>query len=257
MLWKLLILGWGVSATILDHSAQRDQQGLRRVLLGNKQGKDRDEPGKQDKQDGKVGKDGKEEKDGKEAPTRCYSSTIPQSEDKLGIAALSHINVVVSGDIDEASAYYQRILGFLPASNDAGLMDYRNITLESFCLDAGFADGKCRVDIIFLKHVSIHMYLELFKYYEPVSTYPFQLRNTNDVGGVRHVALEVLNATTTYFTLRQMNHEGTFLTNLEQGPLQLTPFPYYFFYWIDKYGVQWEFEQGRPVKYFEIAGITG
>jgi hypothetical protein len=25
---------------------------------------------------------------------------------------------------------------------------------------------------------------------------------------------------------------------------------------VDKYGVQWEFEQGRPVEYYHIAGIT-
>eukprot|EP00808_Paulinella_micropora_P000083 g68169.t1 len=210
---------------------------------------------KQSKQSkSKQSKQSKSKAGKKEAKTRCYT-TEPRSDDKLGMAALSHLNVVVKGSVDEASAYYQEVLGFEPASNADGLMDYRNITLQSFCLDAGFVDGKCRVDIVFLKHKTIHMYLELFRYYEPESTYPFQLRATNDVGGVRHIAVEVLDAVHTYHTLHAMDHQGTFLT--QQEPVQLTPFPYYFFYWIDKYGVQWEFEQGRPVKYFEIAGITG
>ena len=55
-------------------------------------------------------------------------------------------------------------MGFERAINDDGPMDYRNITLASFCIDAGFLDGICRLDILFLKHHVTHIYLELFKY---------------------------------------------------------------------------------------------
>ena len=184
------------------------------------------------------------------------SSTVPRSNDLLGVAALSHINVVVD-DVEEAAVYYQSILGFAPASNADGPMYYQNITLESFCLDAGFEDGLCRVDIMFLKHTTTNIYLELFNYYSPVGNLTYPENRPNDRGGPRHIALEVLNSTETYFNLQKMDHQGEFITKLTDGPLELTPFPYFFFYWRDRYGVIWEFEQGRPVEYYTVAGITG
>ncbi len=39
-------------------------------------------------------------------------------------------------------------------------------------------------------------------------------------------------------------------------PQRLTPDPQTFFYWLDPYGVQWEFEQGRPMARV-INGIVG
>ena len=176
----------------------------------------------------------------------------------LGVGAISHINVVVNDSIDIGSQYYQDILGFEPAYNDGGKMEYRNISNYGFCVDAGFENGDCLVDIIFLKHPIINLYLELFYYYKPndgIKT--IELKKTYDAsGGIRHVALEVLDAVDTYNKLKaKPNHQGTFIT--KDTPIPLDPFPYTFFYWIDKYGTQWEFEEGRPVEYFHVAGITG
>ena len=184
-------------------------------------------------------------------------STVPRSNDALGIAALSHINVVVN-DVNEAAEYYEAVLGFLPASNANGPMNYPNITLESFCLDAGFADGVCQLDILFMKHPTLNIYLELFNYITPEGNQTYPTNRPNDLGGIRHVALEVLNATETYFSLLKLPHQGEIISTVpESGPLELTPFPYTFFYWRDKYGVIWEFEEGRPVQYYTVAGITG
>ena len=86
-------------------------------------------------------------------------------EGKLGVGALSHVNIIVNDTIDIGAAYYEEVLGFERASNADGPMDYRNVTNHGFCVDAGF--DACRVDIIFLKHPVIGMHLELFFYYEP------------------------------------------------------------------------------------------
>jgi len=179
--------------------------------------------------------------------------TTIRTDGTLGIAAISHINVIVNDDIDVGAKYYEEVLGFVPATNTDGPMHYTNITNNGFCVDAGFET--CRVDIIFLKHEVTNLYLELFFYYEPSGNKKISLFNTNDAGGVRHIALEVSDAVDTYNKLKASNHQGTFIT--KDTPIPLDPFPYTFFYWIDRYGVQWEFEQGRPVEYGHIAGITG
>lgn len=177
-----------------------------------------------------------------------------RSQGTLGMAAISHINVVVNDTIDIGSAYYQEVLGFVPATNVDGPMKYTNITNNGFCVDAGFES--CRVDIIFLKHEVMNLYLELFFYYEPLGgNLQIPIFQTNDAGGIRHIAVEVEDAVKTYEELYRSDHQGRFIT--KDKPIPLDPFPYTFFYWVDKYGVQWEFEQGRPVEYYHIAGITG
>ncbi|CAB9509071.1 nucleoside hydrolase [Seminavis robusta] len=187
---------------------------------------------------------------------RSAPDTKIRSHGTLGIAAISHINVVVNDSIDIGAQYYEEILGFKPAYNADGKMEYRNITNYGFCLDAGFEQGDCRVDIIFLKHEVLNLYLGLFYYYSPFQgNLQLPYFETNDVGGVRHIAVELQDAVKTYHQLKAMNHQGRFVT--QDAPVPLDPFPYTFFYWVDKYRIQWEFEQGRPVVYYHIAGITG
>jgi hypothetical protein len=40
-------------------------------------------------------------------------------------------------------------------------MRYMNVSLPGFCVDAGLPAG-CRLDVVFLKHPAIGMFLELF-----------------------------------------------------------------------------------------------
>ena len=186
------------------------------------------------------------------AKTEVAKDTQIRSGGALGMAALSHINVVVDDTVEEGAKYYE-MLGFHPASNADGPMKYLNITNYGFCVDAGF--DACRVDVLFLKHEIINLYLELFFYYEPVGDMVIPIKQTNDAGGIRHIAVEVEDSVATYNELKSKDHQGRFIT--KDTPIPLTPFPYTFFYWVDKYGIQWEFEQGRPVEYYHIAGITG
>ena len=173
------------------------------------------------------------------------------------VQAISHLNVIVD-DIDRAAEFYGTVLGFVPASNAGGSMDYRSVELASFARDAGFADGKVDLDIRFLKHPEIGVYLELMTYRHPRGDQAVHCRRTS----LRHVALEVLDAVAAHAFIRAQQEvyarRGLRIEILGEDhvPEELTPFPYKFFYWIDPWGVQWEMEQGRPIDR-ALKGIVG
>jgi catechol 2,3-dioxygenase-like lactoylglutathione lyase family enzyme len=76
------------------------------------------------------------------------------------VQAISHLNVVVD-DIEAATEFYGTMLGFEQAANADGPMDYPGVDLASFARDAGFADGRVSLDVRFLTHPEIGLYLEL------------------------------------------------------------------------------------------------
>ncbi len=171
------------------------------------------------------------------------------------LIGLSHINVVVD-DINSASSFYERALGFETAIDKEGqIMDYPNVTLESFARNAGFGNRKVDVNVRFLKHQQTGIYLELMQYNSPKGSSNTEKKNTNDIGGIRHIAFEVKDIKKAFDHIK--NLPGAFMINesKEYGPPEeLTPFPIKFFYWIDKYGVQWEFEEGRAIG--QLKGIV-
>ena len=168
------------------------------------------------------------------------------------VQAISHLNVVVD-DIEVATEFYRTVLGFELAANVAGPMDYPGLDLASFARSAGFDDGRVMLDVRFLKHAEVGVYLELFTYHHPKGDQSIRRRETNDLGGIRHVAVEVPDAVAAYEFIRaQQQAYGKRGLQIEilgrdHTPEELTPFPYRFFYWIDPWAVQWEMEQGRPV----------
>jgi len=177
------------------------------------------------------------------------------------VQAISHVNVVVA-DIDVATEFYGTVLGFEPAANAGGPMDYPGVDLGSFARDAGFGDGGVSLDVRFLKHPAMGVYLELFTYHHPKGDQTIRRRKTNDLGGIRHVAVEVPDAVAAYTFLRaQQQAYGERGIDFEilgrdHVPEEITPYPYKFFYWIDPWGVQWEMEEGRPVD-LAVRGIVG
>ena len=186
---------------------------------------------------------------------------MPEFAPQRDIQAISHLNVVVE-DIEVATEFYRTVLGFEPAANDDGPMDYRSVDLASFARDAGFADGRVNVDIRFLRHPEVRVYLELFTYHHPKGDGTIHRKRTNDLGGIRHVAVEVPDAVAAHRFIRSQQQayaeRGLRIEILGQDhiPEELTPFPYKFFYWIDPWGVQWEMEEGRPVDRV-VKGIVG
>lgn len=177
--------------------------------------------------------------------------TTIRGDGPLGIAALSHINVVVNDSVEIATEYYKRTLGF-----DETAQDFSDVQIATFCIDAGLPTN-CSLDIRFLQQPITRVVMELMYYHYPKGDQTIPIHNTTDVGGIRHTAWVVRNASAAYEELQHMDHQGIFL--VKQDPVYLTPdySTIKFFYWIDKYGVQWEFEEGRQVKYYEVAGSIG
>ncbi|MEX0335197.1 nucleoside hydrolase [Vibrio tubiashii] len=172
------------------------------------------------------------------------------SEENVGsyVLGLSHINIIVD-DVDNAAEYYHRVLGFERAIDDQGQkMDYRNVSMEEFNQDAGLADQDVELDVLFLKHPSASIYLELMRYHRPIgkSEIPPQPK-TYDLGGPRHIALEVSNCSAVFNHLKEQDDVTMIDPSDDYHPEVLNGFPISFFYWIDKYGVQWEMEEGRRV----------
>lgn len=168
------------------------------------------------------------------------------------VQAFGHLNIVVD-DIEIATEFYQTVLGFELAANKDGPMNYPEVDLESFARNAGFKDGKVNVDIRLLRHPKVGFYLELFTYHYPKGDQTIHRKGTNDMGGIRHVAVEVPDAVAAHKFIRSQQQtyaqRGLIIDVLgnDHVPEELTPFPINFFYWIDPWGVQWEMEQGRPI----------
>ena len=172
----------------------------------------------------------------------------------LFVVGISHLNVVVE-DIEYATEFYRRTLGFEQAHNERGIMDYPNVTRPSFARDAGFMDGKVDFHIRFPKHPTAGIYLELMTYRYPLGAADIVFRNTNDMGGIRHVALEVSDAERVFDYLNKQPGVRMINESPSYRPEELTPVKIKFFYWLDPWGVQWEMEEGRPVG--SARGIVG
>ncbi len=164
------------------------------------------------------------------------------------VLGMSHVNVIVPS-VEEGSEYYARVLGFEQAFDHNGnKMDYEGVEMKPFALDAGIMDAKVNVDVRFLKHPQANVYLELMSYHTPKgkAEIPEQPK-TYDMGGPRHIAMEVSNCNEVFRFLK--DQEGVTMINTSKNyhPIKLDGFPITFFYWIDKYGIQWEMEEGRQI----------
>lgn len=173
---------------------------------------------------------------------------IASHEISACIMGLSHINVVVPC-VEEATEFYGRVLGFKPAYDpDGAKMDYSGVEMNSFALDAGIMDEPVNVDVRFLKHPQAGIYLELMAYHAPKGNgqIPPQPK-TFDMGGARHIAMEVSDCQEVFDYLRRQQGVTMINTSEEYRPVELDGFPITFFYWVDQYGIQWEMEEGRPM----------
>ncbi len=164
------------------------------------------------------------------------------------VLGLSHINVIVD-DVYLAADYYQRVLGFERAVDAQDQkMDYRGVSMAEFNQDAGLGGQDVVVDVLFVKHPYASVYLELMKYHTPVGTTEIPPQpKTYDIGGPRHIALEVSNCSEVFRYLKEQEGVTMIDDSDNYHPEKLDGFPISFFYWIDKYGIQWEMEEGRRV----------
>lgn len=180
---------------------------------------------------------------------------------------LSHICIFVD-DMMEAFAYYQKLLGVIP---NHYLSHWKN---EGFFKAGGFikeaADGD--VSIAFVNVPGTKLTLELMQYYYPEGRKEPVIFAANDVSGARHVALKITNIDEAFLHIRSMpdtrlineskDYEVFQISETKPGEVRffdqdmresdernvqtakiLSGVRY--FYFIDKYGLQWEFEQGH------------
>jgi catechol 2,3-dioxygenase-like lactoylglutathione lyase family enzyme len=179
----------------------------------------------------------------------------------LGLRGISHICINVP-DVDKAAEFYHRVLGYeiMDAGEKWGKFDLRNLDSQEFCKSAGFMDGKCRLDCLWMKHPTININLELFHYYEPNVVNRLEqenwLSNTQDIGGFKHISYAVQDAQKAFEFLKTQEGVRFITDDPDYHPVKMEPFPFKFFYWIDPYGVQWECEEGDEIVTHQISGVT-
>lgn len=184
----------------------------------------------------------------------------------LNIQGLGHINIIVD-DINSATEYYKNLLGATPEQI------FPNFKNTGFSKSAGLMEApeEVEVSISFLHVNGANFYIELMQYHTPDGDKTVHYRKTHDMGGPRHICLKVDNIEESFDFLK--TQEVRFITDHpEYMPYkisEITPeqFRFYddhkeqdaagkqkvcdmignirYFYFIDKYGVQWECEQGH------------
>lgn len=183
------------------------------------------------------------------------------------IIGLSHICIFVD-DMEQAVDYYHDLLGVQP---DHCLSHWRN---EGFFKAGGFVEEAAEgdVSIAFVNVPGTKLTLELMQYHYPKGRTEPVTFAANDVSGARHVALKVTNIEAAFAHIQAM--PDTRLINeteaykvyqiSETQPSDVRFFDQTpgetdarnvetanilgqvrYFYFIDRYGLQWEFEQGH------------
>ncbi len=180
---------------------------------------------------------------------------------------LSHVCIFVD-DMMQAVSYYQKLLG---AGPDHYLSHWRN---KGFFQASGFLDqsGEGDVSIAFVNVPGTRLTLELMQYHYPEGRKEPVIFAANDVSGARHVALKITNIDEAFQHIKSMPDTKLINQSEDYQVFQISqtqPSEVHFFdqdlresdernvqtarilsqvryfYFIDKYGLQWEFEQGH------------
>ena len=183
------------------------------------------------------------------------------------IRGVSHINIGVT-DLAQAIEYYQRLLGVTPVRV---FEKFRNL---GFARSAGFLDEpeQVSVSIAFVEIPGADLTLELMQYHNPPAQNVVRAYKVNAVGGVRHIALKVVDIDRAFAHVKSLPENQLINAAPEYQPFTIDPiqaneFRLYdaaleaneqekakvcgivgkirYFYFIDPNGVQWEFEQGH------------
>lgn len=186
----------------------------------------------------------------------------------FNIIGLGHLNIVVD-DLNEAVFYYQNLFS---AKQVQVFPHFRN---SGFAKSAGFMQFPEKVDVTisFLEIPSTGIYIELMQYHYPMGKkIDTSKKFSNDIGGIGHICMKVDNIDNAYFHIKNMPETKLISDHTEYQPYKIddiTPKEFQFidiemennqtakqsvcdivskiryFYFIDKYGIQWEFEQGH------------
>ena len=187
--------------------------------------------------------------------------------DKIEFCGLGHINIVVD-DIYEGISFYSTALQAVP------YQIFRNFKNAGFSKAAVFLSNAddIELNIAFLDIPNTGLTLELMQYITPETNNKVETNEVFTVAGVRHVALKVNNIEQAFQKVSQMSGIELISSSKDYQPykidtIQDTDFKFCdpmlecdmtkkrevvdcigktkYFYFRDKYGVQWEFEQGH------------
>ena len=183
----------------------------------------------------------------------------------MKFVGLGHINIVVD-NLDSAVGYYSSLLKAKPIQS---LPHFKNV---GFARSVGFTQKPSNVDVsmVLMDVNDSGIQLKLMEFHCPQGRDLNLEKRTNDIGGVGHICIKVEDIDECFEHVR--THAQTrFITDSENyRPFQLTPINnkecYFFkeeleqnskakqmaceqvesaksFYFVDRYGIQWEFEQ--------------
>ena len=196
-----------------------------------------------------------------------YLNGTQKNNNPIDFDGLGHINIVVN-NIDEGIAYYKALFGAKP------IQMFRNFKNSGFAKAAGFLENPetISLSIAFMTLPNVNLTLELMEYHTPKTVQKIiQHIPVNDVAGIRHVALKVKDVNKAYEHILTMDgiypinqspaykphkidgitEEDITLfdvksdTKKEKSKIIQTVSNTHYCYFIDKYGVQWELEQGH------------
>ncbi|HGJ5874402.1 VOC family protein [Arsenophonus apicola] len=184
------------------------------------------------------------------------------------VIGLGHINVVVD-NLPSAVEYYKKLFS---AKQVQIFPHFKNI---GFAKSAGFMQSPEEVDVTisFLQIPNTAIYIELMQYHSPLGKESDTAEKfSNDIGGIGHICLKVDNIDDAYFHIKNMPDTKLITDHEDYKPYKIdniTPAEFQFidneaennqtakqnvcdivgkiryFYFIDKYRIQWEFELGH------------
>ena len=193
--------------------------------------------------------------------------SAPVKAQMPNFTGLSHVCIFVD-DMTQAVSYYRKLLGATP---DHYLSHWRN---KGFFQAGGFLDQaeEGDVSIAFVNVPGTKLTLELMQYHYPEGRKTPVVFAANDVSGARHVALKITNIEEAFLHIKSMPDTKLINETDDYQVFQISetrPSEVHFFdqdlretdernvqtakilsgvkyfYFIDKYGLQWEFEQGH------------
>ncbi|MEZ5840584.1 MAG: VOC family protein [Hyphomicrobiales bacterium] len=183
------------------------------------------------------------------------------------IRGVSHVNIGVP-DLGEAIAFYGKLLDARPIRS---FPRFRN---AGFARSAGFLERPedIEVSIAFLEIPGAGLTLELMQYHSPAAEDRIARLGVNDIAGVRHIALKVVAIDEAFSHVAAIPGVRLINPSAEYRPFRIdgiaaSEFQFHdplleadagekakvaeivgrirYFYFVDPYGVQWEFEQGH------------
>lgn len=185
----------------------------------------------------------------------------------IDFIGLGHINVVVN-NIDEAIEHYVSIFNAKPQQI------FRRFKNIGFSKSAGFMEnpGDVDVSIAFVEIPSTSIFIEIMEYHCPVGNINNIYKKANTIGGVGHICIKVKGIERAFEHIKGCTGVKLISSDVNYKPYNIDPisiddFMFFderknkskiekeavckiiekirYFYFIDKYGVQWELEEGH------------